>query len=80
MVQEVSQLVDMTDVIGNLALDYNLPYMSLENLVELGKHTKRVYKLDDSAKTISVEQFFEYIAKFVQTPFGNKVYRSLSAK
>ncbi len=73
-----TQYVDMTDVIGTIAIEYNLPYMRFEKFVELGKHVKRVYNLDTQANTILCSELCEYIAKYIQTPFGAKVAHELS--
>lgn len=65
--------VDMSDVIGELAIDYNIPYLTFESFIELGKRVARIYDLCDHGKKITFHEMCEYINIFIRTPFGKKV-------
>ncbi len=70
--------VDMTDVIGTLAIEHGLPYMRFDKLVELGKYTALVYGLNKEGTRIPFAVLCEYIEKYIATPFGAKVARELT--
>jgi hypothetical protein len=70
-------LVDMRDVVGDLANEWGIPIMSFDNLVLLGQRVVIVYALDAVAKRITFDVMCHYIAKFIQTPFGGRVLQEL---
>lgn len=72
-------LVDMKDVLGDLAYEYNLPYLRFDELVLLGKCAVNVYGLEDRSKRITFAELCECISKYVESPFGNKVLRQILA-
>lgn len=67
-----TRYVDMYCVIGTMAKETNVTFLSFENLVELGKRTVRVYNLEERHKTIKFEVLCEYITMYIKTPFGRK--------
>jgi len=69
--------VDMQQVIGSLAIDYNIPHMEYEDLITLGVYAVRVYNLEQFAKQIPFADLCEYITGFIKTPFGNKILKQL---
>ncbi len=78
MPKNSSFYVDLNDVIGPLALEYGLPIISFDNLIELGKRVVIIYNLDSQAKRITFETMCYYIREYVNTPFGLKTLKELS--
>lgn len=74
------QYVNMQDILGSLAIDYNIPILELDNLIILAQRTVIVYNLDKYSKQITVAELFDYIKLFVQTPFGNTLLKNLNVK
>ena len=72
-------VVNMEDVLGNLAIDYNIPYLTFNQLVTLGMRTAHACNLDWKAKKIPFAELCDHIQSFVQTPFGQKVLRDILA-
>jgi hypothetical protein len=73
------QYVNMEHVIGYLAQEYNIPILSFDSLIELGKRAVEVYRLQQHAKTIPFADLCEYITAYIQTPFGHKSLVELSS-
>lgn len=69
--------VDLSNVIGELAYDYGIPYISFDSLVILGQRAVKVYGLDSQSKHISFDTMCLYIAKYINTPFGDRILREL---
>lgn len=74
-----NKYIQMHQVIGDLAFDYNIPLLRFEDLVELGKRTVTVYKLDKYATKIPFADLCEYISMFVKTPFGENLVKKLAS-
>lgn len=70
--KQENRFVDMTHVIGQLAVDYGVPVMQFDQLVELGKRAVIVYGLQPQAKSIPFADLCAYIIAFINTPFGRK--------
>ena len=71
------QYINMEHVIGYLAIEYEVPIISLDSLILLGQRTVNVYNLQKYSKKIPFGELCEYITMFIQTPFGNKMLREL---
>lgn len=69
--------VDLRDVVGERAMEYGLPLISFDNLVELGKRAVNVYGLDNRAKYITFDMICEHINEFINTPFGKNTLKKL---
>lgn len=67
--------VNMEAVIGDMVHEYGVPYLKFTDLVTLGEHTVRVYKLGNK---VSFDTMCVYIKKFIDTPFGAQLLRNLS--
>ena len=70
--------INMDVVIGELAYEHGIPYITFEHLVELGRKAALVYHLEEKAKKISFDMMCTYIKMYISTPFGLRVLRELS--
>jgi len=70
--------VYLEDVIGPLAEEYGLPYISFDNLVILGKRAMRVYHQEEQGRKITFEMMCKYINDYISTPFGLNSLRRLA--
>lgn len=70
--------VNFDNVVGHLAAEYGIPFISFDNLVLLGQRAVIVYNLDSQAKRITFDTMCCYISKFISTPFGAKQLYELS--
>lgn len=77
---DTQRWVDLRDVVGERAMEYGLPLISFENLVELGKRAVQVYCLEERAKYITFGMMCEYIQAFISTPFGENTLKKLLYK
>jgi hypothetical protein len=78
MKQKEDRFVNMEHVIGQWAVDYNIPVLRFDQLVELGRRAVTVYNLHDYSKRIPFAELCEYIIKFIRTPFGENMLKNLS--
>ena len=69
--------VDMTDVIGHLAIEYNLPYLNFDDFVILAKRVVKIYNLEAQSRQIPFSTLCSYITSYVDTPWGRKALREL---
>lgn len=69
--------VDMTDVLGQLAIDMRIPYLTFEQLVHIGQKAVIVYKLDFKAKKITFAEMSDVIKQYLSTPFGKAVLKKM---
>lgn len=69
--------VNMEQVIGNIAIEYNIPLLKFDELVYLCKKTVIVFNLDQQAKKIPFTTLCDYVKLFIQTPFGKKILEQI---
>ncbi len=72
------KLVDLEEVVGSLALEYGTPYITFDDLIEIGKKAMRVYGLEEEGRRITFEDMCKCITDYVKTPFGMKCLKELS--
>ncbi len=70
-------LVNMDHVIGELAQEHGVPYLTFDQLTTLGYRAVTVYGLTEHAKTITFADLCVYICMYVKTVFGAKVLKEL---
>lgn len=71
------QFVNMECVIGALAHEHGVPYLTFDHLTTLGQRAVSVYRLEDQATKITFAEICEYILCFIKTPWGLKELNSL---
>lgn len=78
MKENQDKFVNMECVIGALAHEHGVPYLTLDQLEELGKRAVTVYSLQGLATKITFAEICEYIICFIKTPFGARQLQNLS--
>ncbi len=70
--------VNLEDVVGYIAVEYNLPPMRGEDFITLCKRCVQVYQLENKARKITFDMMCQYLAMYVATPWGRKAIRDLT--
>ncbi len=73
-------LVDLNDIIGNLASDYGIPYLLFDDLVTLGQYAVRTFKYEKFGKRITFEELCMLIVAYIEMPFGKAQLKRLLLK